>query len=117
MPHTILVVFGTRPEAIKMGPVLRALRARDVPTALLCTGQHRELDLPGCNVGRAPDGVLAFDRVPSAAGPGGPGGVRCVANLSAGPVELPPHDAVLLSSGPLTDGGQLPPDTTAWLRI
>jgi alpha-glucosidase len=43
--------------------------------------------------------------------------VRCVANLSAGPVELPPHDAVLLTSGPLTDGGQLPPDATAWLSV
>ena len=40
--------------------------------------------------------------------------VRCVANLSAAPVELPPHAAVLLASGPL-DGGLLPPDTTAWL--
>jgi alpha-glucosidase len=43
--------------------------------------------------------------------------VRCVANLSAGPVELPPHDAVLLTSGPLTGDGQLPPDTTAWLSV
>jgi alpha-glucosidase len=66
----------------------------------------------------AGDGVLAFDRVPSAPRPGGPGGgVRCVANLSAGPVELPPHDAVLLTSGPLTGDGQLPPDTTAWLSV
>jgi alpha-glucosidase len=42
--------------------------------------------------------------------------VRCVANLSAGPVALPPDASVLLVSGPL-DGGLLPPDTTAWLRI
>ena len=61
----------------------------------------------------ADGGVLAFDRVPAV--PGAPAGVvRCVANLSADPVELPPHAAVLLTSGPLTDG-QLPPDTTAWL--
>jgi alpha-glucosidase len=66
----------------------------------------------------APDGVLAFDRDP-ASGPdaGEPRvSVRCVANLSAVPVELPPHTSVLLTSGPL-DGGLLPPDTTAWLRI
>ena len=39
-----LVVFGTRPEAIKMAPVLRALA--DDPEALpvaCCTGQHQEL--------------------------------------------------------------------------
>ncbi len=53
----------------------------------------------------AKSGVIAFDR----------GGVRCVANLSAEPVELPPHAEILLASGPLPDG-QLPPDTTAWLR-
>ena len=58
------------------------------------------------------DGVLAFDR-----GPGGEGGgVRCVANLSAAPVALPPHSAVLLASGPLDDG-LLPADTTIWLRV
>jgi alpha-glucosidase len=52
------------------------------------------------------DGVLAFDRGAS---------VRCVANLSPAPVELPAHAAVILASGPLT-GGLLPPDTAAWLR-
>jgi alpha-glucosidase len=83
-----------------------ALRIRRVSAAL---GDGPMTWLP------AADGVLAFDRVPTA--PGAPGGVRGVANLSAGPVELPPHDAVLLTSGPLTDGGQLPPDTTAWLSI
>jgi alpha-glucosidase len=61
----------------------------------------------------AADGVLAFDRVADAAD----GAVRCVANLSGGPVELPPHAAILLISGPLTDDGQLPPDTTAWLSV
>src|SRR6185437_14920339 len=57
----------------------------------------------------SPDGVLAFDR-----GEGGDG-IRCVANLSAAGVALPPHAAVLLASGPLDDG-LLPPDTTVWLR-
>jgi alpha-glucosidase len=55
----------------------------------------------------AADGVLAFTR---------PGGLGCVVNLSARPVPLPPHEAVLLASGPLGDG-VLPPDTAAWLRI
>jgi alpha-glucosidase len=54
-----------------------------------------------------PDGVLAFDRST---------GVRCIANLSAAAVGLPPHAAVLLASGQLTDG-LLPPDTTVWLRV
>jgi len=64
----------------------------------------------------AADGVLAFDRSPGGTGAAG-GGVRCVANLSAGPVELPPHAETLLVSGPLADDGRLPPDTTAWLRV
>ena len=57
------------------------------------------------------DGVLAFDR-----GAGGAGeAVRCVVNLSAEPIGLPPHDGVLLASGPLDDG-LLPRDTAVWLR-
>ncbi len=38
----------------------------------------------------------------------------CVVNLSAAPVELPPHDQVLLQSAPFADG-RLLPDTAAWL--
>jgi len=49
--------------------------------------------------------VLAFSRQ----------GLVNVTNFGAGPVALPPHDSVLLTSGPLV-GGLLPPDTTAWLR-
>ncbi|MEU6222418.1 glycoside hydrolase family 13 protein [Streptomyces sp. NPDC047042] len=40
---------------------------------------------------------------------------RCVTNLSAAPVELPPGN-VLLSSAPLDADGRLGPDTTAWLE-
>lgn len=42
---TVLCVFGTRPEAIKMAPVIWACRARadKVRTLVCCTGQHREL--------------------------------------------------------------------------
>ena len=55
-------------------------------------------------------------------------GFLSVTNLGARPCELPPHTAVLLTSEmtpemtptmtpTLTEGGQLPPDTTAWLRL
>jgi alpha-glucosidase len=43
--------------------------------------------------------------------------VACVVNLSAAPVELPEHSAVLLTSSPLTDDGLLPADGAAWLRV
>jgi UDP-N-acetylglucosamine 2-epimerase len=40
----VLSVFGTRPEAIKMAPVLRALDLRaDVQSIVCVTGQHREM--------------------------------------------------------------------------
>jgi UDP-N-acetylglucosamine 2-epimerase (non-hydrolysing) len=40
----VLVVFGTRPEAIKMAPVVRALIAADGVHPVVCvTGQHREM--------------------------------------------------------------------------
>lgn len=40
----VLVVFGTRPEAIKMAPLLLALRGDHRFEPLLCvTGQHREM--------------------------------------------------------------------------
>ncbi|MFE4948735.1 glycoside hydrolase family 13 protein [Leifsonia sp. NPDC056665] len=54
----------------------------------------------------APEGVLAFARGDA---------FLSVTNLSAAPVALPAHVAILLSSSPL-DGGMLPPDSTAWLR-
>jgi UDP-N-acetylglucosamine 2-epimerase len=41
----VLVVFGTRPEAIKMAPVVAAMRERDdvLRTTVCVTGQHREM--------------------------------------------------------------------------
>jgi UDP-N-acetylglucosamine 2-epimerase (non-hydrolysing) len=40
----VLVVMGTRPEAIKLAPVIRALRRRTGIKTLVCaTGQHREM--------------------------------------------------------------------------
>jgi UDP-N-acetylglucosamine 2-epimerase (non-hydrolysing) len=42
-PHFVCV-FGTRPEAIKMAPVVRALRAvPSIRTSVVTTGQHREM--------------------------------------------------------------------------
>ena len=42
-PKRILVVAGTRPEAIKMAPVVHALRAASFDVRLCSTGQHREM--------------------------------------------------------------------------
>jgi alpha-glucosidase len=56
----------------------------------------------------APAGVLSFARDP---------GLACVVNLSPAPVPLPDHRELLLSSNSLTGKGELPPDTTAWLRL
>lgn len=41
---TILLVFGTRPEAIKMCPVVNELKKRDgIKTVVCVTGQHKEM--------------------------------------------------------------------------
>jgi alpha-glucosidase len=53
----------------------------------------------------AADSVLALRRG---------SGVTCVVNLGPSPVDLPPHDRVLLASGELV-GSQLPPDQAVWL--
>ncbi|AUG57169.1 non-hydrolyzing UDP-N-acetylglucosamine 2-epimerase [Acetivibrio saccincola] len=40
----IMVVFGTRPEAIKMCPLVKELKSRDELETVVCvTGQHREM--------------------------------------------------------------------------
>lgn len=40
----VLVTFGTRPEAIKMCPVVKELQKRDeIETVICVTGQHREM--------------------------------------------------------------------------
>jgi UDP-N-acetylglucosamine 2-epimerase (non-hydrolysing) len=40
----LLVVFGTRPEAVKLAPILRTLRSEPAIETLVCvTGQHRDL--------------------------------------------------------------------------
>ena len=56
---TIMLVFGTRPEAIKMCPLVNELKTRKgIKTVVCVTGQHREmlnqvLDTPGGSAGGA----------------------------------------------------------------
>ena len=40
----IMIVFGTRPEAIKMCPLVKELKSRQSLNTIVCvTGQHREM--------------------------------------------------------------------------
>lgn len=40
----VMLVFGTRPEAIKMCPLVKELKARkNIETIVCVTGQHREM--------------------------------------------------------------------------
>lgn len=39
----ILIVFGTRPEAIKMCPLIKELNKRKLSTVVCVTGQHRQM--------------------------------------------------------------------------
>ncbi|MDB6140672.1 MAG: wecB, partial [Verrucomicrobiaceae bacterium] len=43
--HRVLVLLGTRPEVIKLAPVIMALRGRadQIETVVCSTGQHREM--------------------------------------------------------------------------
>jgi UDP-N-acetylglucosamine 2-epimerase (non-hydrolysing) len=41
--HRAAVVIGTRPEAVKLAPVIRELRERGIQTTIIGTGQHRDL--------------------------------------------------------------------------
>lgn len=63
----ILTLIGTRPEAIKMAPVIKAAERRRELTSILCsTGQHQELLYPTLSVfGLKPDlhlSVMAPDQ-------------------------------------------------------
>ncbi|BAM04036.1 non-hydrolyzing UDP-N-acetylglucosamine 2-epimerase [Phycisphaera mikurensis] len=43
-PHRVACIIGTRPEAIKMAPVIRAVNARaGLRARVVSTGQHREM--------------------------------------------------------------------------
>ena len=40
----VLSIFGTRPEAIKMAPLVKELESRDEIDSIVCvTAQHREM--------------------------------------------------------------------------
>lgn len=44
MKHRVLTIFGTRPEAIKMAPVVNKLAQKDMIESRVCvTAQHREM--------------------------------------------------------------------------
>ena len=44
MVKTIMLVFGTRPEAIKMCPLVNELKSRKNVKIVVCvTGQHRQM--------------------------------------------------------------------------
>ncbi|NLC55131.1 MAG: UDP-N-acetylglucosamine 2-epimerase (non-hydrolyzing) [Erysipelothrix sp.] len=44
MKKKVMLVFGTRPEAIKMCPLVKELKTRDSLETIVCvTGQHREM--------------------------------------------------------------------------
>lgn len=57
MKKNVLVVFGTRPEAIKMCPLIKELKTREKLNTVVCvTGQHREM---------LDQVLVAFDVVPN----------------------------------------------------
>ncbi|MGI6282642.1 non-hydrolyzing UDP-N-acetylglucosamine 2-epimerase, partial [Caproicibacterium lactatifermentans] len=44
MKQSVLAIFGTRPEAIKMAPLVQELKTRDSLKTMVCvTAQHREM--------------------------------------------------------------------------
>ncbi|HTH51989.1 MAG TPA: UDP-N-acetylglucosamine 2-epimerase (non-hydrolyzing) [Pyrinomonadaceae bacterium] len=42
----VLVLFGTRPEAVKLAPVIHELRSRFLQTIVVCSSQHKHLLVP-----------------------------------------------------------------------
>lgn len=84
----VACIFGTRPEAIKMAPVVRELQRRsDAFVSRVCvTAQHREMldqvlqlfsihpdyDLNVMAEGQTPTGVAAAQRIVAALSAGGP---------------------------------------------
>ncbi|MBQ9783282.1 MAG: UDP-N-acetylglucosamine 2-epimerase (non-hydrolyzing) [Clostridia bacterium] len=63
MRKKIVTVFGTRPEAIKMCPLIQELRERDMDCRVCVTGQHRDMVEPILSLfGIQPDYDLAVMR-------------------------------------------------------
>jgi UDP-N-acetylglucosamine 2-epimerase len=53
----IMPIFGTRPEAVKLSPVIHMLRREGIETVVLSTGQHDDLLAPILDwFGITPDG-------------------------------------------------------------
>lgn len=88
-PTRLLVVSGTRPEAIKMAPLVLALRERpEFATSFCLSGQHRDMALPVLDFfGLVPDHVLDL---------GQPGQQLCELTARM----LPALDRVLAESNP-----------------
>lgn len=60
MSRKIALIVGTRPEAVKMAPVFRALKSSALEPVLISTGQHRELlETAFSPLGLVPDHELA----------------------------------------------------------
>jgi len=87
---------GVRGSSLELYRAALAVRAAE---SALGDGALRWLD--------APSDALAFARDP---------GFACWVNLGDAPLALPSGARLLLASGPLTDAGELPADTAAWLR-
>jgi alpha-glucosidase len=68
------------------------------------TGRLRWLD--------SPPATLAFDRVDDASG----SRAVCVVNLGTAAWPASSYGDIMLASGPVAAGGELPPDTAAWLK-
>ncbi|MFP5023279.1 glycoside hydrolase family 13 protein [Pseudonocardia phyllosphaerae] len=80
--------------------------------ALAIRRAHPALGGGGLTWQDSPTGTLAFSRT----GDDGSGGFTALVNVSSAPVSLPEDAEVLLTSGPLTARGEVPADTTVWLR-
>ncbi len=67
---TVLVCMGTRPEIIKMAPVVKALATRGLQPVVMHTGQHEDMAWPLYEFfGFQPDEVIKLQRtVPGLAG-------------------------------------------------
>ena len=62
-PFCVAAIMGTRPEIIKMAPVVLALRQRGITTHVLHTGQHEEMAWPLYEFfGIAPQEVIRLKR-------------------------------------------------------
>lgn len=60
LPPKTMVLFGTRPEVIKLAPVIDELKRRKVPTVLVSSGQHNDLLKPFLHLFRIrPDHCLS----------------------------------------------------------